>query len=387
MSDPYFTIFKELRDHTEWSKQIEYAYAMEDIDEKLRTEFVLSLKFLQNEFGNDFLKSSSLIHPIQRKISNKVDWQILQLIQFTSTLRTLKATASNYQKLKRKLYALEESKTEGIPFVEIAESYLKENLMVNFPDESNIDKSPDIEITNLNNKEKFFIEVSMIRESAERTFKKNNYNFLFYQFHFLPPRYPYTGKQKSKIRNQDYTRLERIISTAKNQVHEQQEIVSYSDDQIEFTIVPNEKINELDKICKLNGTRRNDVRGLDLNFDETDRLISNKIKRKVKQIPFNSNGIIYFPVTPMFFMFSHLEDSVSRIAEYISRFSHLIGIVLYSVGAINPQEEKFMEFENHIYSCKMTGGVFCREVIFVSNSQCKLMIQEETVAKIYGSFR
>src|SRR5215217_7246709 len=135
--DKYFEIFKQSTDHDKWSKQMEFALVMEGMEETKRTEFVSALDFLEKELGKGFLKTSSVNHPVKQKIFNKADWQMEELIQFANTLRTLKAGKSNYLKLIKKLLAYEKSKSEGIPFVEIAEGYLKENFSVNFPEETN----------------------------------------------------------------------------------------------------------------------------------------------------------------------------------------------------------------------------------------------------------
>ncbi len=387
MSDPYFKVFKQPTDHNKWNKQIEFASMMEGIEETKRTEFISALEFLETELGKGFLKSSSVNHPVRQKISNKADWQTQELIQFAATLQTLKTANSNYPKLKSKLLAFQKSKIEGIPFAEIAESYLKENFTVFFPDENNISKSPDIEITNPNNNDKFFIEVSMIKESDEREHLGNNYHFLLHQFHFVQPYAFVTGKQKESFAKEDYEGIAQLIADIKKQVAEKSEVVSYSDNRFEFWVAPESKLNELDKIAEQNGTTRNNVTGMPLNFDETDRLINNKkIKHEAEQIPTDSNGIIYFPVTPLFFITTDLANAVIRLEEYIAKFQNLLGIVLYS-KILNPREEEFAEIEKHYFSRKMIGGVLCRELLFVYNHNCQLKIQKESLQKIYCTFK
>lgn len=386
MSDPYFTVFKEHYDHKKWEKQKEYASLMEGIEETLREKFISALDFLEKEFGKGFLKTSHVNHPLRQVISGKAEWQIEELIAFATTIQKLKVSQSNYPKLKSKLLSLEKAKLEGMPFVEIAECYLKENFRVNFLEETNKEKIPDIEIINPENDDRFFIEVSMVKESDKRKFIHLNYDFLFRQFHFLPPKYPSTGKQKTFIAIEDYPEIKQIIWNAKKQDEETQQMFSYSDERLEFTLAPVEMIEELDKICEQNGTRRNDITGLPLNFDETERVISKLSSKKGKQIPQDSNGIIYFPVTPLFFMSTDLTGSVSRLEDYITKFTNILGIVLYS-EALHSQAEQFIEAGKHFFSRKMFGGVLCRELLFVYNNNCELMIKKETMKKIYSTFK
>ncbi|MEY4877578.1 MAG: hypothetical protein RL708_2728 [Bacteroidota bacterium] len=386
-NDKYFDIFKTTTDHEKWNKQIEYASAMDGIDETIREEFVSALIFMGEELGKGFLKTSSFNHPVKQMISNKADWQTNELIQFAATLKTLQSYNSNYPKLKSKLLALEKSKIEGIPFTEIAEFYLKENFIVFYPDETNIGKSPDIEITNPSNNDKFFIEVSLVNDSDETKRLSNNYNFLFHQFHFVQPYYFVTGKQKTEIATEDYSAIANLIADKKKQVEETLEIVSYSDNRFEFWLAPASKLDELDKIAEQNGTQRNNVTGMPLNFDETDRLIKNgKIKHEAAQIPKDSNGIIYFPMNPMYFIATDKREAILRLQEYVLQFQNLIGVVFYS-SILNQQKEEFIEVANHIFSRKMLGSILCRELLFVYNHNCDLKLADETIQKIYSTFK
>lgn len=385
MKDNFFKVFNQATDHNKWSKHIEYASLMEGIEAK--DELITALEFLEAELGKGFLKNSNDDHPIRQKISNKSDWQAQELIQFAATLHTLKGTKSNYPKVLKKLLALEKSKMEGVPFLEIAESYLKENFTVSFPDEPNTGKSPDIEISNPNNNDTFFIEVSVIKESEDRKMKSKNYHFLTNQFQFIPPFCIYTGKQKTPFAREDYPEIQKIIADLKEKVEEQQTFVSYSDERFEITLAPNDKVEEMEKFCELNGTRRNDVTSLPLDFDETDRIINNnKIKDKASQIPQHGNGLIYFPINPLFFMTTDIGNAVIRLKEYIAKFPNLLGIVFYS-KILDQREEEYQEMENHVFSRKMLKSILCCELLFIYNHNCQLKIQEETLQKIYSTFK
>jgi hypothetical protein len=257
---------------------------------------------------------------------------------------------------------------------------------VNFPEETNVGKSPDIEIVNPDNNDRFFIEVSTVNSSDERNLISENYHFLHREFHFVPPIYLCTGRQKKEISREERAEIQKIISDVKKQVDQSNEIVPYSDERFEFWLAPFEMVEELDRICEQNGTRRNDVSGLPLNFDETDRLINNKIRIEAKQIPAESNGLIYFPVSPLFFMTADISDSIIRLQDYIVRFSNLVGIVLYS-KVLDSQEEAFVEIEKHFFSRKMFSGVLCRELFFVYNYNCMMQLADETIQKIYSTFK
>jgi hypothetical protein len=384
--DEFFEVLKHAYDHNRWNKQKELVSAIADIKQNTLNEYISALDFLEKELGKGFLKSSSNNHPIKQMIANKANWQIQELIQLVDTLRKLKLSDSNYLKLIQKILGREKSKSEGIPFIEIARSFLKEDFYVRFPDETNIGKSPDIEILNIETNDRLFIEVSMVNESEERDLISSNYRFLLNQFVFVTPISLFTCKQKQKIPKDNYPRIMQIISDSKMRIVNINEIITYSDEQFEFTLAPFEMIDKLKTICKMNGTQLNYISGLNLKFDETDRLIKNKIKVEARQIPLENNGLIYFHVNPTFFITTDFENLIARIQDYIKKFTNILGIVIYT-KSLNQKEDFFVEFDRHCFGSKMFEDVLCKQLIFIYNHQCEIKLTEKTIEKIYSTFK
>ena len=382
-----FKVFKQPDDRNKWKNQIEFVSVMEGIEENMRIKLVSALDFLEKELGSGFLKTSKSDHPVMQKISNRADWQIHELIQFADTLQILKRNDSNYKKLIKKLLPLEKSISEGIPFIEIAESFIKVKFKVYFLEEPNTGKSPDIKITNPENNDNFFIEVSMVNNRDENNAITENYRFLHHQFISVIPLYQYAAVQKTIFSKDESTEIQKIISDAKKQVQATQGLVSYSDKRFEFILAPHNKVEEFHKICEQRNTIQNEVRGLSLNFDETKRILS-KLDRKAGQIPFDSNGIIYLKVNPLFFMTTDISGLIVRLQDYISRkFTNILGVVLYSKILNNIRKEVFEEFDKHVFSIQMFGGVMCRELLFIYNYNCDLKLSDKTIQKIYSTFK
>lgn len=164
----YFKVFKEIPDHTDWQKHIEFASTVENIPIDFRNSWVKALNFLFREFGKDFLKRSPRDHPIIRMVSDKAIWRIEELISFTDTLYCLKTSSNSYSKLLGKLRSPKYAQIEGLPFEYVARQYVKAGFRVQFPDEIKESRTPDMEIISTETKEVFFIEVSRLNESEER---------------------------------------------------------------------------------------------------------------------------------------------------------------------------------------------------------------------------
>jgi hypothetical protein len=386
ITDPYFQVFKQAGDHNKWQKHIDYVSFMDDINPVEKELFATAINFLEKELGKWFLKTSGYSHPLYQLIANKAHWQRQEFIQFTATLQALKATAGNYPKLKSILLKRERAIIEGMPFIEIAEKYLKQGFKINFPIESKLTKSPDIELINSTNNDILFIEVSTVDQSQDRKQINNNYYFIHRLFNFDPPVFLFTGKQKKEIAKVEYPEIQAIIYASKRKVQEQNKIVFHKDNRFEFTLAPFTLIEEFDKICTVKETRKNDFCGLPLDFDETERIISKLNRKKARQIPLTNNGIIYFPVSPLFFMLTDLQSSVNRLHSYISKFPNLLGIVLGS-KSLREESDKISRSNKHIYSRIVKYKSLCLENLFVRNSSCNQSISNETLTKIFNSLK
>lgn len=381
MSENYFKIFKNPDDHDKWSKQIEYAAIADNLDADTRQKLVSALETMVQIMGKSFLKTSHVNHPVRQMVSEKTEFRIYQLIEFADTIKTLKLTDTNFPKLQKKLLSKQESKREGVPFVEIAQTYIKENFIVNFLEENNFSKTPDIKITNPENNEVFYIEVSTLNDGPEKINSQNNHYFFHSQFHYIPPQNSFVGEQKEPINKEDYPEIEKIIANAKCKVEEHNQIVFYTDKRFYFLLAPKGYDEDLKLVCEKYALRLNTISGLPLNFNETDRIVNNKIRDKAKQIPQGSNGLIYFPVAPLFFITTDIKDITSRVEEYILSFKNIIGIVIFSKIVAN-KEQTSENIGRHLFKRKTIKNL-SYESLFIHNKNCELYISNNTLEKIY----
>jgi hypothetical protein len=148
------------------------------------------------------------------------------------------------------------------------------------------------------------------------------------EFHFVQPQFPYFGRQKTEISESAYNNIRKIIADAKNKVLLNNEIVNYSDKRFEFVIVPDANGEELKEACSQ--LHLHDIDGLPIQFNDTDRIIRDKIRDKKTQIPERTNGILYIKVNPVFFMIEDLETSISKIETSMIESKNLLGVVIHA---------------------------------------------------------
>lgn len=372
-------IFKSERDHFKWSKQKEYLTHLETIDEETRFKAIEAISFLEKEFGKQFLKITTVNHPVRLMISNKAPFQIKDLIAFTNTLQILKKQDNNYNRLLLKLLSQKEAKTEGISLVNVARLFSKEEFIISFLEEVKNHPTPDLKISNLNNKDIFYIEITKLNTSDNNNQISNNYNFFHKQFHEIQPLFPFYGHQLKSIDKDEYIEIADIIANAKKRVKEENQIIYYADHRFNFLLAPSSDDNDFNEVCNRNNIRPIHFDSLPINLDETSR-INNKID-KAYQIPKDKNGLLFIAISPLYFMTTELSVAIERLESNISKHKNLLGIILFS-EIVAAKESKVIKISNHIFARKTIENL-CRESLFIFNKSCDINLSKETIEKIY----
>ena len=373
-------IFINERDYFKWKKHKEYSSHLDTIDEDTKNKVINTLSFLELEFGAQFLKTTSVNHPIRQMISNKTAYQIKDLIEFGDTLKILKKEDSNYRRLIEKLVNKNDAQTEGISLVNVARMFLKVELKISFIDEQKNSRTPDVKVTNPNNKDVFYIEITKLNNSDIQKEISENYNFFHKQFNNIQPLFSFYGKQFKSINKDEYPEISKIIKEAKKSVKENNQIIYYSDHRFNFLLAPPSHNTDFNEICERNNIQSIHFNGLPIDVDETSR-ISNKIG-KANQIPENQNGLLFISISPIYFLTTDLIAAIKRLETNIAKYKNLVGIILSSEIVAPKEATQRSYWKNHFFSRKTIENL-CRESLFIKNNNCEISLSKETLNKIY----
>ena len=372
-------IFINERDHFKWGKQKEYISHLDTIDDETKSKVINALSFLELEFGAQFIKITHVNHPVRQMISNKTAYQIKDLIEFSDTLQLLKKEDNNYNRLIQKLLSQKEAKTEGISLVDVARMFLKEGLTISFIDEIKNSTSPDVKITNPNNNDVFFIEITKLNDSDNQNEIRDNYNFFHKQFNDIQPLFSFYGKQFKSVEKEEYPEISKIIADVKKKVKENNQIVYYSDRRFNFLLAPSSHDADFNEICEKNNIQSIHFDGLPIDVDETSR-INNKI-RKAYQIPKDENGLLFIAISPLYLITTDLIAAIERLESNIAKYKNLLGIILFS-EIVASKDTAIVRMGNNCFSRKTIENL-CRESLFIFNKDCNSKLSAETIEKIY----
>ena len=110
--------------------------------------------------------------------------------------------------------------------------------------------------------------------------------------------------------------------------------------------------NELIEISKKYFLDIDNIEGLPIHFNLTNQIIS-KIKKEPYQIPLHFNGLLYFPVSPLYFMTTDINQIIERLENYITNLKSIIGIVIFSKIVDNNKEKKELNSTQINYDTKI----------------------------------
>lgn len=300
----------------------------QEIDEYKKRRWKDSLEILKSELGNGFFETCTKHHPIYLKLFN-APWLLDELIDFAATLQQLKTYDSNYTILLSKLRPFRKCTEEGVAFVEAASIFLKNGFSVKFIEQEKR-KTPDIQITNLENNENTFIEITKITDTAERRqisdeFRKLSNAFLFYGYDL-----PYSCQQLGHFADRELDAIIRKIHELKDIAATNRSFETYKDENISLAIAHPNHFDLLMKWCEENNQRKG-INGLQVDFDDTDRILrQNKIYQKLKQIPSDQPGVLLMPVHYMYFFCMNPSFTVYSIQKEIRKYKHLCAVVFYA---------------------------------------------------------
>ena len=387
MADAFFKVFKHPSDHGKWDKQIEFLTESETIPSQMKKDLVEAYSFLRKELGEDFLKNAwGKNHPVHFYLSNKVIDSLEWTLKLEYTLRFFKATDPKYPSLIDKLKSVTLSSHEGIPFVDISYTFIKQGLEVRVEPNTDSTKKPDMEVFDRENNVRFFIEVSTLNESDERRKISDNYHILFNKLHFSAPCLPFSCFQKKYLDETELKITFEEIQQLNENSNSQESFLTLINDRIELAVAHEKNEAALTQWCNENGQRSLDLEGLPLNFDESSRISRNKIQREAKQIPAGFPGIIYIPISPLYFWVADLNMAIALFEGPLAVTKNILGIVLYSYIGTTAGEISHHE-SNHFFGRKMVGERTCRDLFFVFNRNCEYEINPQTMDKIYRSFQ
>jgi hypothetical protein len=376
-------------DYLDWNKLILHVDSI-DLTEEEKLKVKAALKFLKNELGEGFLCSGFQVkHPILGNfIFNQAPWTRKWLYWFAESLKELKDHEGYYQLVERLKDA--DKYHEALSVFKMAVKLSYAGFKIAFDQTvqvSNRIKKPDIKITNPENGEIIYVEVS-IQGQNYLTKEASTINFRIHDQlwkHF--PKLNYSGKI---LKSLSESHLESILLKLNRVVEKVLKENSFYEFKIEgiieIGISPSDDTATLELWSKKHDLKVGEFIGPKVNTNELQRL-RGKIDAEQKQLPNDSPGIVIINNNNLYLGIQVIDMVISELEEYVYRFPHLLFSVIYADYFCGRRESLIKIKDQHVYVVKPTDHLHTEEDIVLFNQFCKHKISPSTIAKVYNAFR
>lgn len=365
-----------------WSTYIDRARNIGDVDTLLRSKWINAIKHLQKELGYGFLKNAPNDHPLILALHNSTSggkWAIETLIEIAETLSYFKSASDTYSKLHGKLTSARLCRAEGMPFIEVVTIFRNKNYQIELLHEDPQNKNADMSITDRETQDKFYLEVSRINNSSTVEESQTSYDALFRKFPMLDV--PYSFHQVTNFNEAEIGDVIQTIFRVRTEAINANGIVFFEDGKIKLAISPAEQRKELEQWCFDNNMRLG-LHGVPLDFNETKRIANNKIKRKSIQIKANSSGLIFIPVSALYFFVNKIDDAICEIQDGMKKYLNVVGVVLWGSCVLDPGENHREIGKEYIYLKRIKYGCLLRHVLFIQNPAYRGLLKNDTIENI-----
>jgi len=350
-------------------------------DDARKYEWREALAFFRSELGQGFWETCTPNHPLY-KIFDNSSGNVQYIIGLANTLKVLKATSITYDKLLGKILSERKCQNEGRYFVEIARDLLRQGFHFELIPES-VSKTPDIQLFHIATGTKLFVEVSHITERDLRNQAYDQFEEVLKAFMDDGIDLPYGCKIKKHMQQEELVAIKQIIAEMRNRVLREKTILFCENVFIKMAVAHPSKAIEFDLWKK-----ENQILGLsgpNLDFDDTKRILfGGKIQNKIKQLPSDAPGILYFPISLMYFLAMRLPESIIGFQDVLKKYPNIIGLTLFSNGGLG-MDEKLTCHENIIHTTTRVDGVN-RCLLHVPNLGFKLNFSAEAYKALQQSY-
>ncbi len=392
-SELKFDIWKEVADHTNWNKYIEYFRREPNFSIERSKDLETFYLFLKKELGKEFLSKP---YKDGRDLVNSWLWsqgaRYSELKWLYHSLKHFKEEECNYVKLIGKLRSVDKCNSEGIPFIIVGDSLRKAGFNVVFEPKTDYRSNPDLKITNSEKGEILYGEISQQEESNKIGLIKETYHFLFKYFHYQAPFVRFSAKIHNYASGEELVKLGKQILFMKQKAAKEESLIIIQKEEtngiIEFAIAHEKRLKDLENLQITKRYKLDTVEGQGFSLDYSSRVLS-KVKDKIKQHATFVPLIIYIPLDQLYFMMGlwDIDSLVKDIKRTLEPFSNVFGVCLF----VHTGEESkyFKEISDLVFfERKMVFDNYMQFVtLFVKNPDFKggTGITEDTTKKIYSS--
>jgi len=248
------------------------------------------------------------------------------------------------------------------------------------------EKIPDLKITNSENREELFVEVSIQKESMVQREASMTLQEISKPLLWSAPFIYHSGRVYKTLSEKH---LAEVVSKVQQLVEKVKKEKVFNElveeGVVEIGLAPKNDIEILKKWAKDRRLKVGELSGPSYNVDEILRM-KGKIKEEQKQLPHDHANVIIIKNNTLFFHMYDVRKAINELEEEIYRYPHLL-IVIISGGYMGMGEPTAIMKDQHLFVKKVKADILSvDEHILLLNKYCTFNISPSSIAKIYTAF-
>jgi len=300
-------ILEKPENYRDWDKLGKHCEVLEGLTEIEKEKAKRAFLFLKQELGEDFLDSAFNVgHPIMQYVFNVAPWTRRWFTWFAEALKELK-DHQNYESLLTRLRDKDKF-VEALSVLEPSYKFAKAGFKLNFDPRISIrskEKIPDLKITNSENREELFVEVSIQKESMVQREAGMTLQEISKPLLWSAPFIYHSGRVYKTLSEKHLAEVVNKVQQLVEKVKKEKafnEVVE--EGVVEIGLAPENDIEILKKWAKDRRLKVGELSGPSYDVDEILRM-KGKIKEEQKQLPHDHANVIIIKNNTLFF---HMYD-------------------------------------------------------------------------------
>jgi len=371
----------------DWDHWISHVDTMEDLSALEKERAKIALNIIREALGLDLQNLLKRGHPIAWDVINTTAWSRKRFIAVSEAIQMAleqKNGTEIIDKLKDpKMYV------EALFELDTAYDLIKVGFDAEFyPRVSEINKVPDLKITNSETKEEFFVEITVLGASKQARVAAKTHNRITERL--LHTRRTDDGKEllvmcrvhkflSEPHLNEILLKIDEVILKAKRSGFA--ELVE--DGVIDLALAKEEK-RELLKAWSSSRKVEHFLSGPSWDADELHRT-SVRIEEKQKQLPTNLLNILVIRDNTLFMFRRSVEEAMNRLEEIVFNFNHLAYCVIVE-HYLGGEEDETQIRGDHLYLVRNSDVGTSKTLILTNKYITDRSITPNSASKIRQAF-
>lgn len=374
-------------DYQNWDKLGEHCQYLEGLSQLEKEKGRQAFEFLKKELGEGFLREIfGARHPLESYIANTAAWTRRWLIWFAEAINDLKRHG-NFDSL---LFRLRDPGKflEGLSVLDVGHKLSQVGFGLSFDQKIDVSghrKTPDIRALDVESKEEFYVEVSILNGSLVQKNAMETLDGITQVFWSAIPFLRYSGRIHKTLSRSHLDEIRTKVSEELSRVSKEGGFRELNiSGVLDLAMASETGMQLLEKWVAERGLVVGQMTGPAINVDEVFR-VKRKIEAEQRQLPIDKPNVLVVMSNDVFWGGPDIAEKINHLEEAVYEYPHLLCAVV-SGRYMGVGESRSIMKDQHVFTVKPRTDLHVEQHLILLNKYCAHKVYPRTITKIYNGF-